>query len=597
MPKLINTIRHFIVNRKKTSAFILCAFLLISYYSYQKLHGTTVETKYVLSTVAKNTIISSISGTGQVSVSNQVDIKPKVSGDVLYVGVTNGQTMKSGNFIAQLNSSDAQKAVRDAQINLENSQITLQKLRLNQQTDIPKLQDAIVNATNDIKQGYEDGYNKISAAFLDLPSITDGIRGILYDKKVSDNWTSNVDAYMNISSSYGRDNLRPLQLRSKTDYDTAKASYDISFTNYRNTDRDASADTINTLLNQTLETVKALSQVAKSEQNMLDTLVADLKVYSPDQTIPTQITTYQNNISNYIGKLNSHIGNLTIIKNSLETDAQTLKNANMSLSNAQLSNPLDLSSQENAVKQKEAALQDAKDNLANYLIRAPFDGIIAKLNIKKGDSVSSGTSVITYIAKQRIAEISLNEIDIANIKLDQKVTLSFDAINNLTITGEVLDIDALGTVSQGVVTYAIKIGFDTQDDRIKPGMSVSAAIITNVRQDVIGIPSSAIKTNGDDSYVEIPADINEAKQIIENITNSSGTVLSMAPRQQVVQVGMTTDTLSEITNGLAVGDIIITKTITSASTKTTTTTTNNLIPGTGTRNTGSMNIRTIEGAR
>ena len=94
MPKLINTIRHFIVNRKKTSAFILCAFLLISYYSYQKLHGTTVETKYVLSTVAKNTIISSISGTGQVSVSNQVDIKPKVSGDVLYVGVTNGQTMK-----------------------------------------------------------------------------------------------------------------------------------------------------------------------------------------------------------------------------------------------------------------------------------------------------------------------------------------------------------------------------------------------------------------------------------------------------------------------------------------------------------------------
>ena len=67
MPKLINNIYHLVINRKKISAFILCVLLLAGYYSYNKLNGTTAETKYVLATAMKTTIVSSMSGTGQVS--------------------------------------------------------------------------------------------------------------------------------------------------------------------------------------------------------------------------------------------------------------------------------------------------------------------------------------------------------------------------------------------------------------------------------------------------------------------------------------------------------------------------------------------------
>ena len=48
----------------------------------------------------------------------------------------------------------------------------------------------------------------------------------------------------------------------------------------------------------------------------------------------------------------------------------------------------------------------------------------------------------------------------------------------------VAEIDTIGTVSQGVVTYNVKIGLDTQDERVKSGMSVSAVIVLNVRPDV-----------------------------------------------------------------------------------------------------------------
>ena len=99
------------------------------------------------------------------------------------------------------------------------------------------------------------------------------------------------------------------------------------------------------------------------------------------------------------------------------------------------------------------------------------------------------------ITKQKIAEISLNEVDAAKVKVGQKVTLTFDAIDGLSITGEVSEIDALGTVSQGVVTYGVKIAFDTQDERVKSGMSVSAAIITDVKQNVLLVPNAAVKSN------------------------------------------------------------------------------------------------------
>ncbi len=61
-----------------------------------------------------------------------------------------------------------------------------------------------------------------------------------------------------------------------------------------------------------------------------------------------------------------------------------------------LNAPLDIQSQELSVKQRENALTDAKEKLADYFIRALFDGVVAKVSVKKGDSVSSGSAVANW---------------------------------------------------------------------------------------------------------------------------------------------------------------------------------------------------------
>jgi len=160
-------------------------------------------------------------------------------------------------------------------------------------------------------------------------------------------------------------------------------------------------------------------------------------------------------------------------------------------------------------------------------------------------------AIANIITPQKIAEITLNEIDAVKIKIGQKANITFDAVDDLNITGEVVEADTLGTTTQGVVTFGVKISFDTQDDRIKPGMSLSTEIITDAKQNVLVVPSSAIKQQDSASYV----------QVADGSAVASALVLPASFRSQFVQTGLSNDTMTEILDGLEQGDIIVTQII------------------------------------
>ena len=169
----------------------------------------------------------------------------------------------------------------------------------------------------------------------------------------------------------------------------------------------------------------------------------------------------------------------------------------------------------------------------------------------------------------------MNEVDAAKVKIGQKASLTFDAIDSLEISGKVADVDTLGTVTQGVVTYSVKISMDTPDDRVKPGMSVNASIITDVKQDVIAVPNSAIKNQNGSSYVEML----NAK--VPTDQESLGITSTTQPKQQPVITGVSDDTNTEITSGLNVGDQVVTKTTTGITKTTAATTTAPSLFGSG----------------
>jgi HlyD family secretion protein len=217
---------------------------------------------------------------------------------------------------------------------------------------------------------------------------------------------------------------------------------------------------------------------------------------------------------------------------------------------------------QNNLTRMKNALSDAEENLADCSISAPFDGVISDVKVKKGDTVSSGTVLATLITKQKIAEITLNEIDAAKVKLGQKATLTFDALPDLTLTGKVTEIDTVGTVSQGVTSYGVKIALDTDDERIKPGMSVTAEIVVEAKPDVLTLPNSAIKTQGNSNYVELI----EASDTTKNKLKIGSSIVlpkNVQIKNQTVEIGISNDTMTEIVSGLKEGDIVISSKISS----------------------------------
>jgi len=554
------------------------------YFGYRGLAKDKDATRYITAAVKKGTMIISVSGNGQVLPSDQLDIKPKVPGEVVYVGVKNGQKVKAGTLLVQIDDSDAQKRARDAKTSLETAKLELDKLLepvdeldlLKAENDLAKAKESKQKAEDNTIEAYEDAFNAIANAFLDLPTVITGLRDILYSYGIAESETTisnylwNISIFKNSIDDYkDRCKLEKFTDRAESNYKTARTKYDENFENYKNASRYSEKEIIEALLNETIEATKSIAETVKSETNLLDFVVDYFSDH--DRRVYSKITKYQSDLKIYTSKTNNHLSSLLSIQRSLKNSEEAIVDAERSIKELVLSlaklkagaDELDIRAKKIAIQQKEDALVDAQQSLADHYIRAPFDGVIANLNVKKGESVSSNQAVATLITNQKIAEITLNEIDIPKIKVGQKANITFDAIEDLNLTGEVVEIDALGTVNQGVVTYGVKIAFDTQDERVKPGMTLTANIITKAKQNALLIPSLAVKQRGNMFYVQIVGGDN-AKAVLST-DNAFGVIIPKSSlRVQPVQVGLSNDTMTEILKGLKQGDVVITQTITSS---------------------------------
>ncbi len=225
---------------------------------------------------------------------------------------------------------------------------------------------------------------------------------------------------------------------------------------------------------------------------------------------------------------------------------------------------IDLALAQNTIDQRRASLADAEHKLADeqqalrdFTIRAPFEGVLAKITAQGSDPVSPSSIVAVLLTPKKLAQISLSEVDAIKIHVGQKATLTFDAIPGLTIAGSVYEVDPLGTVTQGVVTYTIKIAFETQDDRIKSGMSTAVSIVTNVKTDVLLVPNTAIRRQANSATTQI---ISHPKEDAQTLTDK--TVISdTEPETRSVEAGVSNDQSTEIVSGLDERDQMVARTI------------------------------------
>ena len=585
MNTFITQARTYISTHKKTSITIGVAVLLLGYYTYGKLTSTAGQTTYVLGSVDTGTIVASITGSGQVSASRQLDLKPQAGGTVTYVPKKAGQTINQGDLIVALDATDATKAVRDAQANLDSAKIALAKVQ--QPTDsltLLQAQNALDQATTNLTKAYNDGLTEISNSFIDLPAAVTGLDSAMHGSDLTGTSTgqTNSNYYQSVANSFETqaNSGKAIQFGTAAEakYTAAKKAYDAYFADYKNADRNSSTDTITALINETYTTSQTLADALKSYDSLIryyqNTLTTQNR--TPNPKSDTSLAT----IDSLMSKINTHLSNLLSVKNTIDTNTTSIPEKQTSLKELQNgANPLDIQSAQLSVQKAQNALIDANATLANYSVRAPFSGTLAKVNVLPGDPASTGTAVATLIATDQVVDIPLNEVDVSKVKIGDKATLTFDAVDGLTLTGKVAAIDTVGTVTSGVVNYTVTISFDSTDPRVLPGMSTTASIITEVHPDVLTVPSSAVKSNNAGSYVLafLPALTNTTPA-----TGQIGVASATTPQQIPVTTGISDDTNTEIVSGLTAGQQIVTRSIV-ATTTTPTTSAPSLLGGSANR--------------
>ncbi|MGH7976643.1 MAG: efflux RND transporter periplasmic adaptor subunit [Limisphaerales bacterium] len=246
-----------------------------------------------------------------------------------------------------------------------------------------------------------------------------------------------------------------------------------------------------------------------------------------------------------------------------------------------------------------AAVDSAQDSLDKTTIASPMDGTITKLNSQLGERVlgtvqNAGTDLMTISDLNEMeARVDVGEMDVVLIKPGQKARLDVDSFKDKKFTGIVTAIgdsaegldsgsadqayssSSSSSSSQGATQFQVRIRV-TQKEFFRPGMSVTAEIETRSKTNVLAVPIASVTTR---VLKEKPKFASDPSKI--NSISSAGSVTNVAkadkksndlqkPVEVVfvvngdhvkavpVKIGISDDNYWEITDGLTVGEEIVT---------------------------------------
>lgn len=545
MPKsIVNILKK--ISKNRVVLFIIIAVLAITpYVIYKKTSNQTV-TRYVISKVSKGKIEKTVSGSGYITIPDKLEIKPKIGGEVVYVGTIENASVKEGDLLIEIDPTNYQKQVDDAEFSLKMAQLSLEKLISQKE-----------QSNNDLNKYYESAFQDISEIYGGLPSLITSLKNLFETESlIGKDSQKDLDIYASIVSFYR--NIPYTKNQQIDSFNKLLQEYYDLFRKYQLLKLPLDQKEFYDFLKSSYYNIKNLFDLVRTNRDIVSTYKDLQDNHSVSSDIPSSTTVSQlTALQSAVTSLNQYLNTLITDINNLDKYTTTLKNYEQ-----------DIENQKYIIKQKENALKEAKDNLANCYIRAPFSGIITNFNVKKGDLVSANNTIGTLITDNKIAEITLSEIDAALVKEGQKVILTLDALPDITLEGIVTEVGLIGETSQGVVTYPVKIAFKHSPDlaKVKAGMTVDANIIVEEKTNILVVPSSAVKTRNNKSYVEIPQEI-DLKLINQKAFNNQKermrqtVTLTLKPLEKFVQTGSADENNIEIIDGLKEGDYVIIQTI------------------------------------
>lgn len=204
------------------------------------------------------------------------------------------------------------------------------------------------------------------------------------------------------------------------------------------------------------------------------------------------------------------------------------------------------------------SVQKAQTNLGYATITSPIDGVVLSKSVEEGQTVAASfnTPELFTIAQDLtdmrvIADI--DEADIGGVQEGQRVTFTVDAFPDDLFEGQVTQVRQQATTESNVVTYEVVISAPNNDLKLKPGLTANVTIFTLEKNDVLAVPSKALRFMPNDAFLQ-------KGQTIEDVEAKSKvwTLEGNVFKAHKVEIGTNNGILTEIVSGIAEGTEILT---------------------------------------
>lgn len=200
----------------------------------------------------------------------------------------------------------------------------------------------------------------------------------------------------------------------------------------------------------------------------------------------------------------------------------------------------------------------AAKNLNYAEIYSPIDGIVISREVEVGQTVVSSMNVanLYVIADLDNMQVvgSVDEADIGQVKVGQRVTFTVDSYPDDTFTGTVTQVRINPTTTNNVVTYEVIVGAENPDHKLLPGMTANLSIYTLELDNILAVPLKALKfqpqSQGKDNKGPETVALKEPAKASVWVLNGKRL------EQRAVETGMTNGIYQQITGGLKQGDIV-----------------------------------------
>ncbi len=199
------------------------------------------------------------------------------------------------------------------------------------------------------------------------------------------------------------------------------------------------------------------------------------------------------------------------------------------------------------VARAEASLETLGTQLSYATVTAPLAGRVLDVPVEIGSAVSpveavnGGTLLLSLAGTDRLfLEGLVDENEVARVRLGQEARLRTEAFSQRSFRGQVAEIAPLGQRVQNVTYFEVKIEITDPDAQLlRPRMSGDADIVTEVLEDALLVPETALRYEGERIFVE-------------TLATGEGDAI---PHD--VEIGIVDGSLVQVLDGVAEGDVVL----------------------------------------